>query len=398
MRLPKVLIFDRREPGASPSYSGIRSCSCCGRSGWRLGLWAICTAAALFAGNTVFVGQTVFAAQAIAAEDAVAHRFEYTQTKMGATFKLVFYAPDQGTANRASQAVFEHVDKLNGIFSDYDPDSELSRLSRASPTPQPAKLSDPLWSVLSRSQALSAASGGAFDVTVGPYVRLWRRARRTHQLPGESRLAQERGSVGYQHLKLDPAERTAMLLEPRMVLDLGGIAMGYTVDDSLAILADHGIPSALVDASGDIGVGDPPPGKKGWTVGIAPLAVDAPASRQVILARQAITTSGDAFQHVDIDGKRYSHIVDPHTGLGLTDSSSVTVIAGDCITADSLATAVSVLGPEKGLELVAKTPGAQVLILRMESGRPATYESSGFKRFAAPDAARAKPPAIPPAN
>ncbi len=160
--------------------------------------------------------------------------------------------------------------------------------------------------------------------------------------------------------------------------------MGYTVDDVMAVLAEHGIHRALVDASGDIRVGDPPPDRQGWIVGIAPLAPDAPPSRYVLLANRAISTSGDAFQHVDIGGRRYSHIVDPRTGLGLTDSSSVTIVARDCFTADSLDTTVSVLGPEVGEALVAKTPGAEVMIQRIEDGQLMTYESAGFKQFEVP--------------
>ncbi|HWC90387.1 MAG TPA: FAD:protein FMN transferase, partial [Pirellulales bacterium] len=317
---------------------------------------------------------------------APGQRYEYTQTKMGAPFKLVFYAPDQAAANRAAEAVFGRVDALNRILSDYDAESELSLLSASSPTAEPVKLSDPLWQVLTRSQALAEASDGAFDVSVGPLVRLWRRARRTRQLPDPERLAAARDAVGHRNIELDPPGHTARLLKPRMVLDLGGIAMGYTVDDVLALLAEHGIRRALVDASGDIGLAGAPADKPGWTIGIAPLAAGAPASRYVVLSGRAITTSGDAFQHVEIDGKRYSHIVDPHTGYGLTDSSSVTVIADDCITADSLATAVSVLGPERGLELIAKTSGAEAFFMRMESGRLATYQSPGFERFVAAQA------------
>ncbi len=133
---------------------------------------------------------------------------------MGCQFKLVFYAPDKATANRAAEAAFAHVDKLNRIFSDYDPDSELSRLSRASPTTKPVEISGPLWSVLERSQQLAAASDGAFDVTVGPYVRLWRRARRSHELPAAERLAQAAAAVGYRYLKLDLDAHTAMLTAP----------------------------------------------------------------------------------------------------------------------------------------------------------------------------------------
>ena len=142
-----------------------------------------------------------------------------------------------------------------------------------------------------------------------------------------------------------------------------------------------GITRALVDASGDIGVGDPPPGKDGWTIGAVPLSADGTPTRHIQLAGAAVTTSGDAFQHVVIDRRRYSHIVDPRTGLGLTDQSGVTVIAPDCMSADSLATAVSVLGPGKGLQLIEQTPGAAAFIVRNLDGKLETYESKRFAEY-----------------
>jgi len=184
--------------------------------------------------------------------------------------------------------------------------------------------------------------------------------------------------VGYQKLKLDPSRRTARLLVPGMRLDLGGIAADYAVDQAMAVLRRHGIHRALIDASGDILAASPPPGQEGWKIGIAPLDAAGPPSRYLGLHDQAVTTSGDAFQHVVFDAQRYSHIVDPATGLGLTDQSSVTVIAADCISADSLATAVCVLGPEKGLRLIEQTEHAAALIVRNRSGKVETVESRRF--------------------
>jgi thiamine biosynthesis lipoprotein len=167
-----------------------------------------------------------------------------------------------------------------------------------------------------------------------------------------------------------------------MRLDLGGIAKGYAIDEALAILRAHGIERALVTGAGDMAMSDPPPGKKGWRIEIAPLdAPNAPPTRFVVLTRAALATSGDVFQRLDIDGKRYSHIVDPHTGLGLTDHSLVTVIARDCITADCLSTAVSVLGPQKGLKLVEKTRGAVTRIVRQPNEKIEFAESPGFKKY-----------------
>ena len=316
-----------------------------------------------------------------AAADVELERYQSTQIEMGVPFKIILYAPDKVTAKGAFEAAFSRIAQLNSVLSDYDSHSELSRLSATAPSPRPVPLGDDLWHVLARSQALARQTEGAFDVTVGPYVRLWRRARRQKEMPSRERLAEAQAAVGYQHLQLDEHDQSARLLVPQMRLDLGGIAMGYAVDEAMLVLRRLGITRALIDASGDILVSDPPPGKKGWTIGVVPLSADGTPSREIELARAAVTTSGDAFQHVEIDGRRYSHIVDPRTGLGLTDQSGVTVIAPDCLSADSLATAVSVLGPEEGLALIAETQGTAAFIVRNTKGHIETFESKSFEKF-----------------
>jgi thiamine biosynthesis lipoprotein len=318
-----------------------------------------------------------------------ASRFEFTQAEMGLPFRIVLYAPDKPTAEAAANAAFARIHQLNNILSDYDPDSELSQLSQTSGQGKAVPVSQDLWIVLQRAQEVAKRSQGAFDITVGPYVNLWRKARREKKMPDPVKLAEARRAVGYQNLRLDRHRRTAELLVPHMRLDLGGIAKGYAIDEALAVLRAHGIKQALVTGAGDMAMGDPPPGKKGWRIEIAPLdAPDAPPTTFVVLARAALATSGDLFQRLDIDGKRYSHIVDPHTGLGLTDHSLVTVIARDCITADCLSTAVSVLGPHVGLKLVEKTRGAAVHIVRRPDEKIEAVESQGFKHYYAEQSPR----------
>ena len=308
-------------------------------------------------------------------------RFEFTETQMGVPFKITLYAPDQTAANRAAQAAFARIAELNKVMSDYDPESELSKLSDCSPCRR--RVSDDLWVVLEHSQKLAEQSRGAFDVTVGPYVRLWRRSRRLAELPTEKRLAEARAAVGYESLKLHAEDQSAELLLPKMKLDLGGIAMGYAVDEAIKVLKTQGVDRAMVDGSGDIAVGSPPPGKWAWRIGVAPLEKEAEPSRYIDLIDAAITTSGDAFQHIDIDGKRYSHIVDPKTGLGLTTRIGATVIARDCITADSVATAVCVLGPEEGLKFVEQIPGAAAIIVQDANPVARTFTSHRFDDFVA---------------
>ena len=301
---------------------------------------------------------------------------------MGVPFRIVLYARTEAVANAAAEAAFARVAQLNGILSDYDPESELSLLSQTSGSGRKIKLSEDLWHVLDRAQKLSEKSGGAFDITVGPYVNLWRKARREKKMPDPVRLAEAGNAVGYKNLRLDARTHSAELLVSNMRLDLGSIAKGFAVDEGLRILRDHGIKSALVAGAGDLAVSEPPPGKRGWRIEIAPLdAPDAPAKKFVFLKNAGLGTSGDLFQRLEIDGKRYSHIVDPHTGLGLTDHSLVNAIARDCMTANTLATTASVLGPEKGLKLVAETPHAAIRILRKPDEVIEEFESRGFKKY-----------------
>jgi len=166
-----------------------------------------------------------------------------------------------------------------------------------------------------------------------------------------------------------------------MRLDAGGIAKGYALDEATRILRAHGIRSSLVAGAGDLVVTGPPPGERGWRVEVAPLDVsNAPPARLVWLRNASLCTSGDLFQHVEIGGNRYSHIVNPRTGLGLTDHSLVTVIGPDGITTDALSTALSVAGPTRAVK-IAQRFGSEALVVRKPGPDLEFTESPGFKRY-----------------
>lgn len=311
-------------------------------------------------------------------------RYEFSRPQMGMRFQIVLYAADEKTAEEAANAAFRRIKEINAAMSDYEPDSELSRLSRTSGSGQAVPLSGQLWFVLSRAQEFSRRSDGAFDVTVGPCVWLWRKARREHRLPDSAVLAETMKAVGYKNIQLDPKHQSAKLLVPNMRLDLGAIAKGYAVDEAIAVLRKHGIASALVVGGGNMSMSDSPPGKTGWRIAIPTL--NSPdetkeKTRYVLLSRRALSTSGDFFQFLEIGGKRYSHVVNPRTGIGLTDHRQVVVIASDGITADGLSTSVGVLGPKAGMEMITSTPGAEVLITQKPGDKVETFESPGFANF-----------------
>jgi len=285
---------------------------------------------------------------------------------MGTDVQIILYAASREQAEAAFLAGFARIEQLEQVLSDYDQDSEASRLGQLSPMANPAPVSSDLWQALRVSVFVSRKSGGAFDVTVGPLSRLWRRAHRQGELPSPERMDAARHAVGYRLLRFDKERQAVQLTRPGMRLDFGGVGKGMAADLALEEIAHMGVRSALVDCGGDMALGDAPPGSEGWRIGVAGLA------------NVGVATSGDAHQYVQIEGTRYSHIVDPGTGVGLANRSSVTVIAVDGTLADAVASAVSVLGPRRGTRLVRHWRGMETQVLSVKDGVLVRHATPGF--------------------
>lgn len=306
-------------------------------------------------------------------------RFEFAETHMGSEFRISLYTNDDALARRASRAAFARIAELDASYSDYNPESELSRLCDKAGGP-PVKVSPDLFEILTLSRHFAERSQNAFDITIAPVGRLWRRARREKKLPAPETLNKARALVGIGRLELDPIQRTARLATPGMRMDLGGIAKGHASQAAIDTLKREGVPIALVAGAGDIVAGDPPPGKDGWEVAIASEVTQGKlATPTVILRNEAISTSGDTERFVEIGGVRYSHILDPKTGVGLTRRIQVTVVASKGAVADAVDTAASVLGIEAGLKLIDDTPGAAGYLLVRDGDRWTAHASSRWK-------------------
>lgn len=309
-------------------------------------------------------------------------RYEAVQYHMGTRFSIAVYAKG-ATAEKAIPAAFERIEEIDHRLSNYRSDSELSRLPHRVGAPQP--VSDDLWAVLDVAVEMHRQSHGAFDITVGPLTKLWRRARKEKQLPPQDALQEAMRRTGTKYLVLDRDQQTAQLEREQMALDPGGIAKGWAVQQAVAVLRKHGIQSALVDGGGDMYMIGTPPGREGWRIAVAPLRPGGKPTTTLSLQDRAVATSGDTWQFLEIDGKRYSHILDPKTGMGVTTPSSVTVIAKQGATADAWASAISVLGPQKGLEVLANHPDIEAMIVYLDQqGEIQVEKSKGFDKYVRP--------------
>lgn len=289
-------------------------------------------------------------------------RYVYRQVHMGLQVRVVLYAANEEASRRAAGAAFAEIARLDAVFSDYRPDSELMHLMARSGGP-PVRVGGELFSVLEQALELSRQTQGAFDVTAGPLTRLWRQARAESRLPAAVDLQQAAALVGFGNVRLDSERGTVELMVPRMRLDLGAIAKGYIIDRALSVLRAHDVESSLVEAGGDIVVGAPPPGKDGWQI-----LIRHPSPCEISLVHAAVSTSGDTAQFVEIGGMRYSHTVDPRTGLGLTSRRVATVVAPNGATADSLATVLTLLGEAAADELLRHYPEARAMVGHIEDG------------------------------
>jgi thiamine biosynthesis lipoprotein len=328
-------------------------------------------------------------------------RFEFRQVVMAIEARIVLYATDEETAKGAVGAAFHAMERVDDIFSDYKPGSEVMRLcAAATATESDADRSfEPetgtLASVLDLCQTLAEASGGAFDVTCGPLTQLWRQARATGSLPTAAEIEAARSATGWRDLDVhagsDSDQPTVAFAKRGMQLDLGAVAKGWALDVALAQVGRFGIESVMVEAGGDLRVGAPPPGTEGWTVNRR----TASGSEDLIVRDAAVAVSGDENQGMDLDGVRYSHVVDPRTGWALMSSPSAALVLNardfllspfflrtqrlgqivDCDTsatvlramplaalADALSTGASILGAVQGLALAQDFGASKVRI------------------------------------
>lgn len=279
---------------------------------------------------------------------------------MGTSILVEASGGEEALRRLAIDEAFAAMVEVDRLMSNYRDDSELARINRTAGQ-EPVTVSDPMLSILQAAQKVSLASGGAFDMTVGPLVRLWGFHDKQPHLPTAAELAQVRPLVGYQNVVIDEDRHTVRFARPGVELDLGGIAKGFAVELAAGVLRRHGL-GGFIDAGGNQYLLGRLPGKASWSVGIK--SPDAPDRLlgMLELGEGSVATSSQGANFLSVGGRRYGHLLDPRTLQPSEASLSVTVVSPDGTLGDALTKAAFLLGPRQGLKVMESFPQTVGLI------------------------------------
>jgi len=300
------------------------------------------------------------------------HRVEMTRLGMGTPISMAVVHPDPDVARQWVNAAFDQIERLESILSRYRPESPLSELNRAGQIGNPPR---ELAIVVERALHWASETGGAFDPTISSVLELHRRTSQTAAGPTSSELRAALEHVGWEEVR---ASATGIHLRPRMALTLDGIAKGFVVDEVVSELSRRGADQVLVEAGGDLATLSVGSAGSGWRIGIQ----DPLHPHQILGVIQqpregAVASSSGAFETF-APGNPNHHLLDPRTGVSPERVKGVTVSAPTAMDADALATAVFVLGPERGVEFLDRVPGVEGMVI---GGEGETWRSQGFERL-----------------
>lgn len=303
---------------------------------------------------------------------AVPVRYEVSHQAMGTIYYVVAYGRDQTFLSEVVNEVFAEIDQLDQQMSNYNPESELSAINRDA-AQREVTVSPELFRLIQYSLRASQESGGDFDITVGPLMKVWGFFRGQGRLPGTAEIAEVRKRIGYQHVHLDAAHRTIHFDTSGMELDLGGIAKGYAVDRAAEIMRSAGVTAALISSgTSSIYALGSPPGEHGWKITVRdPFHADKPAD-VLRLQNYALSTSGNYEKFFKINGKIYCHIMDPHTGWPVQDMLSTVAAVPTGIETEALTKIFFVGGVAKSRQYLATHPNA-IGIFYQPGDKPETY-------------------------
>ena len=316
--------------------------------------------------------------------------FKKASLSMGTVFEATIYAPDKYVAEKTFNDVFQEINRLDYLMSNYKKESVLSELNKNA-SAEPANCNKELASVIEQSLQYSDITDGAFDITIGPLMKKWGFFKKKGRIPGKEELESVLESVSYKNIIIEEKTikslaknpgtvKTVFFKNPDTRIDLGGIGKGYAVDRAVSVLKQNGISSALINFAGNIYTFGTPPGKESWVIGLQHPRESEGLLGTFEIKDKAVSTSGDYEKFFTIEGKRYSHIIDPRTGYPVKGIVSVTIVTDNATRADALSTGVFVLGLEKGMALIEKLQDVEGIIIYEDTGsKLSTKTSSGMQ-------------------
>jgi thiamine biosynthesis lipoprotein ApbE len=296
------------------------------------------------------------------------------------TIEVCQRAGDIDQVSSAFRLAWQRLDEINVRMNHYDAASDVSLLNKAAG--QAVKVHDDVVELIRRSQEFRRITGGVFDVTIAPLSRLWKESAKKDQVPSQEDIARAKRLVDAGKIELLP-EGWVRLPDPETQLDLNGDAQGFAADEAAKILRGAGLKDFLVDTGGEIFASGLNCEVRKWQVGIGDPSSPGKTIEVAELSDAALSTSGDYEKYFEIQGRKWSHIIDPLTGYPVTGAASVTVIAPTATEADAYSTALCVLGVEKGLSFISTLgPGYEALIYwRGENERLSRQVTSGYNRY-----------------
>ncbi len=292
---------------------------------------------------------------------------------MGTFANVIALAPDLHIAKNAVEKAFGEFEKVEKLMSSYRTDSQINKVNDNAYN-QPVQVSDDTFEVIKKAIKFSKLTNGAFDITVAPLVELFKKAEDVNSLPRKNEIENARSKIGFQKLILDIVNKTVKFSVEGMKIDLGGIAKGYAIDTAVEAMKNAGAAGGMIDIGGDIRVfGEPPNGRHSWLIGLQNPDItktDIAKDNYLLVLKlnnTAVATSGDYRRFYFIEGQKFSHIFDAHTGYNANKLPSVSIITENAAKADALATAVSVMGKDKGLNLIEKLPQTEAILISSEN-------------------------------
>jgi len=303
---------------------------------------------------------------------------------LGTAVTITVYAEDEISGKAHLDAAFDRIAEIENLISSWKENSEL-RLALKQPINSKIPISKDMFQSLHAGIAWHKKSGGAFDITIGPLIQLWKSCGKSGRLPTDAEITEAKNRLGVEHIVLDETHSTLKITKENLGINLGGVGKGYCAQEVGATLNERGVKHALIAIAGDIYALGGKPNGAAWSVGVQdPREPNSPQALLSVLHLNdmAVSTSGNYQRYVEIQGKRYSHIIDPRTGLTAEEAPSVTVVGPNVISTDVLGTALSVMGVKEGLAFVENMPEFEALFITFDDdNKPIFTRSSGFSKF-----------------